>query len=177
LTITGGEPGLYPDHVRNLIETYRNVGNSIGCSINTIGYNPELNGLTRIKLSCNDYVKSDPTLFPGCTLQTVNEKPSVSFIKKFMDENAANSFKIRFLSELKKKDYDIDVWNNLQNDSEINVTMFRIGDFFVNATFGYHGKIGQLALGDMWQQKQNDYQDGYSNIIVHPDGKIGLNWS
>jgi hypothetical protein len=38
-------------------------------------------------------------------------------------------------------------------------------------------KLGKgLTLGDMWQQRNNDYKDGYLNIIIHPDGTIGTNW-
>jgi hypothetical protein len=46
----------------------------------------------------------------------------------------------------------------------------------VYATFNYNGKHARLTLGDMWQQRNNDYKDGYSNIIIHPDGTIGTNW-
>lgn len=176
LTITGGEPGLYPDHVRQLVETYKCNSNNISCSINTAGYNTALNGIARIKLSHNDYVKGNPEKFPGCTISTVIENPTVQFIKDFMANTKAESFKFRFLSVLEKKDYNVQIWNDLQRDEEITVKMFRIGDFFANATFSYAGKRGQLALGDMWQQQHNDYKDGYSNIIIHPDGRVATNW-
>lgn len=38
LTITGGEPGLYPNHVSELIDTYKKHSNNVFCSINTTGY-------------------------------------------------------------------------------------------------------------------------------------------
>lgn len=44
------------------------------------------------------------------------------------------------------------------------------------ATFDYAGKHARVTLGDMWQQRHNDYGDGYSNIIIHPDGRITTNW-
>lgn len=176
LTITGGEPGLYPEHVTQLVETYKHNSNNLSCSINTTGYNIALNGIARIKLSHNDYVKGDPQKFPGCTVSTVLETPTIQYIKDFMADIKADSFKFRFLSGIEKKDYSVQIWNDLQQDEEIGVKMFRIGDFFVNATFSYAGKVGQLALGDMWQQQHNDYQGGYSNIIIHPDGRIGTNW-
>ena len=88
----------------------------------------------------------------------------------------AKGFSFRFLSGFDKKNYSIDIWNDLQNDSEINVHTFRIGDFFVYATFDYFGKHGRVTLGDMWQQRHNDYKDGYSNIIIHPDGRVTTNW-
>lgn len=47
---------------------------------------------------------------------------------------------------------------------------------FVYATFDYHGKHARVTLGDMYQQINNNYQDGYSNIIIHPDGKVKTNW-
>ena len=98
-------------------------------------------------------------------------------IKRIIDNNpSAASFSFRFLCELDQDNYDVSIWNALQNDEEIHIGTFRIGDFFVYATFDYNGKHARVTLGDMQQQTQNDYQDGYSNIIIHPDGKIGTNW-
>ena len=154
LSITGGEPGLYPEHIAHIIQTYKDNSNNVFCSINTTGFNTELNGLAHINLSRNDYVWADPSGYPGCTVQTVVENPTLAFIKE----------------------YPVDVWNDLQNDPEIDVHTFRIGDFFVYATFDYAGKHARLTLGDMWQQRHNDYGDGYSNIIIHPDGRITTNW-
>lgn len=175
LSITGGEPGLYPDHIANLVDIYREHSNNVFCSINTSGFSTELNGLAHINLSCNEYVNPDPVDFPGCTMQTIVENPTLDFIKKYMQKDADN-FSFRFLSGLEKTDYPVGIWNDLQNDSEINVHTFRIGDFFVYATFDYAGKHARVTLGDMWQQQHNDYQDGYSNIIIHPDGKVATNW-
>lgn len=175
LSITGGEPGLYPDHVADIVNTYKQYGNNVFCSINTAGYSKELNGLTHINLSYNDYVRKNPVDFPGCTVQTIIKNPTVEDIKNFMNMDADN-FSFRFLSGLKKNDYPVDIWNDLQNDKEIDVRTFRIGDFFVYATFDYMGKHARLTLGDMWQQQHNDYKDGYSNIIIHPDGTVRTNW-
>lgn len=176
LTITGGEPGLYPEHVADIIKVFESNSNRVFCSINTAGFSTELNGLAHINLSYNDYVAENPSKFPHCTVQTVLESPSVSDVKEFMTKMDADSLSFRFLSGLDKKDYPTDVWNDLQNDEEIDVHTFRIGDFFVYATFDYNGKHARLTLGDMWQQRQNDYKDGYSNIIIHPDGRITTNW-
>lgn len=175
LSITGGEPGLYPEHIRNVVETYKAHSNGVFCSINTTGFSTELNGLAHINLSRNDYVWADPVGYPGCTVQTVVENPTLAFIKDYMKMDAS-SFSFRFLSSLEKKDYPVEVWNDLQNDPDIDIHTFRIGDFFVYATFDYAGKHARLTLGDMYQQRHNDYQDGYSNIIIHPDGRIGTNW-
>ena len=175
LTITGGEPGLYPQHIKQLVDIYNELSNNVFCSVNTAGYTRELNGLCHINLSHNDYVHANPSNFPNCTLQTVVENPSIDFIKEFMHKDA-DSFSFRFLSGLEKKDYPVKIWNDLQNDDDIDIHTFRIGDFFVYATFDYMGKHARLTLGDMWQQRNNDYKDGYSNIIIHPDGTIGTNW-
>ncbi len=175
LTITGGEPGLYPDHVANVVQTYKSHSNEVFCSINTTGFNEALNGVAHINLSRNEYVAGDPSRFPGCTVQTVVEDLSLQFIKDYMGMDAKN-FSFRVLSSLDKKDYPVDVWNDLQKDDEIDVHTFRIGDFFVYATFDYAGKHARVTLGDMWQQQHNDYGDGYSNIIIHPDGRIATNW-
>lgn len=175
LTITGGEPGLYPEHVENVVKTYTGNSNNIFCSINTTGFNTDLNGMAHINLSRNDYVSSSPSKFPGCTVQTVMENLTITSIKEYMKIDV-NNFSFRFLSCLEKKDYPIEIWNDLQDDVDINIHTFRIGDFFVYATFDYNGKHARVTLGDMWQQQHNEYGDGYSNIIIHPDGKIGTNW-
>jgi len=175
LTITGGEPGLYPEHIENVVKIYAENSNNTFCCINTTGFNTDLNGLAHINLSRNDYVSSNPSKFPGCTVQTIMENPTIKSIKEYMKMDA-NNFSFRFLSGLEKKDYPIEIWNDLQNDDDIDIHTFRIGDFFVYATFDYNGKHARVTLGDMWQQRHNEYGDGYSNIIIHPDGKIGTNW-
>lgn len=175
LTITGGEPGLYPNHVSQLIDTYKKHSNNVFCSINTSGYSKDINGLAHINLSYNEYVHKNPKDFPNCTVQTIIKNPNIDYVKGFMKKEADN-FSFRFLSGLEKKDYPVKIWNDLQNDKEIDISTFRIGDFFVYSTFNYNGKHARLTLGDMWQQRNNDYKDGYSNIIIHPDGTIGTNW-
>lgn len=175
LTITGGEPGLYPEHITQVVETYRDYGNNIFCSINTSGFSTELNGLAHINLSHNKFVRPNPAMFPGCTVQTIMENPTLAAIQKYMEMDA-DAFSFRFLSSLERKDYSVDIWNELQNSLQIDLHTFRIGDFFVYATFDYANKHARVTLGDMWQQQHNDYQDGYSNIIIHPDGRITTNW-
>ncbi|MBR3964749.1 MAG: radical SAM protein [Clostridia bacterium] len=85
LSITGGEPGLYPQHIANVVETYKTNGNNVFCSINTSGFSTELNGLAHINLSRNDYVSPNPEDFPNCTVQTVMEHPTLAFIKEYMN--------------------------------------------------------------------------------------------
>lgn len=179
LTVTGGEPGLYPDHVRNLLKVFREKGDNIFASINTAGYSAELNGLAHINLSVNDYVNPDAAKFPGCTYQTVlsDDRMHVSELSKIMDANPdVESFSFRFLSDISQRDYSVDIWNELQESPDFEVSTFRIGDFFVYATFNYGNHHGRVTLGDMYQQTHNNYHDGYSNIIIHPDGRIGTNW-
>lgn len=78
------------------------------------------------------------------------------------------------------KDYPVEIWNELRCDPDIEISTFRIGDFFVYCNY-WDKKIQRecrVTLGDMYQQRLNleKYGDGYSNIIIHPDGKIGVNW-
>lgn len=97
-------------------------------------------------------------------------------IKRIMTEHPeAGSFSFWFLSGLEKHDYDVSVWNALQADKEVEISTFRVGDFFVYVTFNWVGRHARITLGDMYQQ-HNDYQDWYSNIIIHPDGESGINW-
>lgn len=87
LTITGGEPSLYPEHVRNLVTVFKNNSNNVFASINTAGYNPEINGIAHINLSVNEYVKPDLKMFPKCTYQTVLSEKDITIdnIKKNYD--------------------------------------------------------------------------------------------
>lgn len=102
---------------------------------------------------------------------------TIANIKEFMDEHKDVSlFSFRYISDTAKHDYNIEVFQEIKEDKDIQINTFRIGDFFVYLTFNYKGKHGRITLGDMYQQKQNDYKNGYSNIIIHPDGKIGVNW-
>lgn len=179
LTITGGEPGLYPEHVRRLVNVYHEKSNNTFVSINTSGYNTQINGMAHINLSVNDYVKPDPLDFPGCTLQTVldDEQMTLENIRRIMIKNKdASSFSFRFLCGLEKESYSVAIWNEIQEDQDFEIGTFRIGDFFVYCTFDWMGRHGRVVLGDMNQQIKNDYKDGYSNIIIHPDGRIKTNW-
>lgn len=180
VTITGGEPSLYPSHVHHLAEAYRLWSDGVFIAINTAGYDNSIVGMGHINLSVNDYVHPDVEKFPGCTYQTVltEDKMNLENIKHIMSGNpAAGSFSFRFLCGLDQNTYDVSIWNALQNDPEITVKTFRVGDFFVYCTLDWNGRHARVTLGDMCQQQKNDYQDGYSNIIIHPDGKIGLNWN
>lgn len=72
--------------------------------------------------------------------------------------------------------FDIPRAKTESDDPDIHIGTFRIGDFFVYATFDWKGRHARLTLGDMYVQKSNHYQDGYSNIIIHPDGRVATNW-
>lgn len=179
LTITGGEPSLYPKHVQHILDIFKTKSNNVFASINTAGFSKEINGMAHINLSVNDFVKPNPLDFPGCTVQTVlcEEKMTLENIQRIMsDYDGVYNFSFRFLCELEKENYSVSIWNELQNDPEIQIGTFRIGDFFVYCTFNWNDIHARVTLGDMHQQRKNDYKDGYSNIIIHPDGKIGVNW-
>lgn len=178
LSITGGEPGLYPEHIRQLVDVYKENSGQVFVSINTSGYNAALAGMAHINLSVNDYVRPDPSRFPGCTVQTVmKDGTRLKDIKAYMEKMPeVSSFSFRYLSGLEKKDYDVTLFNEMRLDPEIQVGTFRVGDFFVYVTFDWNGRHARITLGDMYQQTHNDYQDGYSNVIIHPDGHIGVNW-
>lgn len=80
------------------------------------------------------------------------------------------------MSRMEKFDYDVTLFNELRLDPEIRVGTFRVGDFFAYVTFDWKGRHARITLGDMYQQTHNDYQDGYSNIVIHPDGRVATNW-
>lgn len=104
------------------------------------------------------------------------------WIKSAEEDNKCHpfSYSFRFLSGLDRKDYPVEIWNELRYDPDIEISTFRIGDFFVYCNY-WDKKMQRecrITLGDMYQQRLNleKYGDGYSNIIIHPDGKIGVNW-
>lgn len=181
LTITGGEPGLYPEHVKALSGIYTEHSNNVFMSINTAGYDQSLQQYGHINLSVNQYVKPDLSLFKGFTYQTVlqDDEMTIDNIKRFMDANKHHTmqFSFRFLSSLEKHDYPVQIFHELKSDNDIKVHTFRIGDFFTYVTFDYKDCHARIALGDMYQQTHNDYQDGYSNLIIHPNGDIRPNWT
>lgn len=184
LTLTGGEPSLYINHVKEIYNTYKELSNQVFMSINTTLYNKEIlnvgNGDITFNVSVNDYVHPDLSLFTDkCCYQTIldNEHMTLVNIKKIM-ENHPNikQFSFRFLTEIDKSDYSVNVFNDIQDASDVKVGTFRIGDFFTYLTFSYNNQHARITLGDMNTQINRDYQDGYSNIIIHPDGRIGVNW-
>lgn len=183
LTITGGEPSLYLDHVRNLLKIYNENSNRIFSCVNSTGYNFYIANVAhelgaKLNLSRNDYIPKF-RLSRSC-IQTVmrDSDMNIDNIKKYIDQNSETEYSFRFLSSTGKQDYNIEVFNELQSDKDdIKISTFRVGDFFMYATFNYKGKHARITLGDMYQQKHNNYLDGYSNIIIHPDGVIGVNWS
>lgn len=179
LTVTGGEPGLYPEHVKAIESLYNSISDNVFMCVNTTGIEPNITTNAHINLSSNKYVQPDPTQFPDSTLQTVlaDDEMTIENIKNFISSNpSVKNFSFRFLSSLEKHDYSVDIWNDLQNNNDFHIHTFRVGDFFVYATFDYKNTHCRVTLGDMYQQKHNVYQDGYSNIIIHPDGTIKTNW-
>ena len=180
LTVTGGEPGLYPEHVYNLANVYKEYSNNVFMCVNTSGINTFDECDTHINLSWNDYVKPDYKKFHGCTLQTVldDDEMTLDNIGKFIFEHKSDdmSYSFRFMIDTNKCVYPVDIWNKLEESKDVSNLTFRVGDFFAYAYFDYHGASARVTLGDMWQQQHNDYGNGYSNIIIHPDGSIGTNW-
>lgn len=180
LSITGGEPGLYPKQVKALADCYRNHSNHTFLNINTTGYDATIRNYGHINLSVNPYVQSDLSKFPDATYQTVlsDNEMTIEQLLRIMDEQKQKfcQFSFRFYSHCRKHEYPVFIFQQLKNHPDIKVNTFRVGDFFTYVTFNYHNCHARITLGDMWQQKQNEYQDGYSNIIIHPDGTIRTNW-
>lgn len=194
ITVTGGEPLLYPKHVNHLFHIFRDYSDNKFFVLNTTAYQEqkvrELNRFISMNISVNDYVKPDKGAFDWniSTLQTVvkDEDMRLSHLRdwiKSTEESNGNhnfSYSFRFLSSLDRKDYPVEIWNELRCDPDIEISSFRIGDFFVYCNY-WDKKMQRecrVTLGDMYQQRLNleEYGDGYSNIIIHPDGKIEVNW-
>lgn len=179
LTITGGEPGLYPEHVKELIKIFNSDSEQVYSTVNTTGYDESFKHLCNINLSVNPYVSNNVAKFPDCTYQTVlpDSDMHLQNLGNIIETHPyIKKFSFRYISGLTKKDYDVTIFNELRNSKDVKVGTFRIGDFFTYVTFDYKGVHCRITLGDMFQQTHNDYQDEYSNIIIHPDGKIGVKW-
>lgn len=195
VSVTGGEPLLYPYHINKLYEIYLHNSKQNFFVVNTTGYDAvkaeKILSSIPFNVSVNDSTQYDERIFSyprRLTLQTIvkDKDMRLSYLRNWIRQKEAETqvddceYSFRFLSWLDRKDYSVDIWNDLRRDPEIRIDSFRIGDFFVYCNyFDYElNRTCRVTLGDMYQQRLNleKYGDGYSNIIIHPDGKIGVNW-
>lgn len=195
ITVTGGEPILYPRHINHLYEIYLYNSKQNFFVVNTTGYDAvkaeKILSSIPFNVSVNDSTQYDERIisYPRrLTLQTIvkDEDMRLSYLRNWIRQKEVETqvddceYSFRFLSGLDRKDYSVNIWNDLRWDSKIRIDSFRIGDFFVYCNyFDYElERTCRVTLGDMYQQRNNleKYGDGYSNIIIHPDGKIGVNW-
>ena len=195
VSVTGGEPLLYPYHINKLYEIYLHYGKQKFFVVNTTGYDAtkaeKVLSSIPFNVSVNDSVQYDERIIPyprRLTLQTIvkDEYMRLSYLRDWIRQKEVETqessceYSFRFLSGLGGKDYSIDIWNDLRWDPKIRIDSFRIGDFFVYCNyFDYElNRTCRITLGDMYQQKCNlkKYGDAYSNIIIHPEGKIGVDW-
>lgn len=98
-----------------------------------------------MNVSVNDYVKPDNGSFMWnkSTLQTVVKDENMrlshlrDWIKSVEEDNKCHpfSYSFRFLSGLDCKDYPVEIWNELRCDPDIEISSFRIGDFFVYCNY------------------------------------------
>ncbi len=180
LTITGGEPGLYVDHIDDIKSLLDEYNKTLFACINSTGYNNNIKGTGfSLNISDNNEVSVDKTAYPDACLQTIFEDKdmTVKNIKKYMDENIQKEFSFRFLTEMDKSDYDIKIFNEIKDDKDIKLKVFRVGDFFVYLTGIYKGNKFRITLGDMKTQHNRNYNGTYSNIIITPNGEIKTNWN
>lgn len=195
VSVTGGEPLLYPYHINKLYEIYLHNSKQNFFVVNTTGYDAvkaeKIPSSIPFNVSVNDSTQYDERIFSyprRLTLQTIvkDEDMRLSYLRNWIRQKEVEiqvddcEYSFRFLSWLDRKDYSVDIWNDLRRDPKIRIDSFRIGDFFVYCNyFDYElNRTCRVTLGDMYQQRLNleKYGDGYSNIIIHPDGKIGVNW-
>lgn len=195
VSVTGGEPLLYPYHINKLYEIYLHNSKQNFFVVNTTGYDAvkaeKITSSIPFNVSVNDSTQYDERIisYPRrLTLQTIvkDEDMRLSYLRNWIRQKEVETqvddcaYSFRFLSGLDRKDYSVKIWNDLRWDSKIRINSFRIGDFFVYCNyFDYElERTCRVTLGDMYQQRSNleKYEDGYSNIIIHPDGKIGVNW-
>lgn len=184
LSITGGEPMLYPEHVRKIISIAKSTATFI--SLNTTGKLPipkDIQEQCHLNISDNSEVHSDLSLFENnknVTIQTIfsSEDMTLKNIKKYMNNHSNHkNFSFRYLTTIGENNYNVNILNEIRNDSEITLHTFRIGDFFMYVTAMYNKQHFRITLGDMTLQQNREYKNTYSNLIINAEGEIQKNWN
>jgi len=180
ITITGGEPGLYPKHVKAICDKAKDV---TFVSVNTTGCNEKLKKIgCHINISHNSEVQLDLSLWENLdnvTLQTIfsNKDMTIENMLNYMDDHPNyKNFSFRYLTDINISEYNISIFDEIKNNKNIELKTFRVGDFFVYLIGNYNGKHFRITLGDMKKQIDRHYDGTYSNIIVLPNGNIQTNW-
>lgn len=184
LSITGGEPMLYPEHVRKIISIAKSTATFI--SLNTTGklsIPKDIQEQCHLNISDNSEVHSDLSLFENnknVTIQTIfsSEDMTLENIKKYMNNHSNHkNFSFRYLTTIGENNYNVNILNEIRNDSEIILHTFRIGDFFMYVTAMYNKQHFRITLGDMTLQQNREYKNTYSNLIINAEGEIQKNWN
>lgn len=179
LTITGGEPGLYPKHVKKLVEMAKPTAEFI--SVNSTGYRDGVRDVgCAVNISDNAEVHPELDSWKDACIQTIFSNPMMTLdnVKSYMDNHPEHTqFSFRYLTDINISEYNIDILKEMKEDPDIKVGTFRVGDFFMYCTANYNGAHFRITLGDMKIQQDREYKGTYSNIIITPEGEIKLNWS
>ena len=184
VSITGGEPLLYPEHIKNIISLVKDTATFV--SLNTTGKLPipqDIKEQCHLNISDNSEIHSDLSPFENnenVTVQTIfsSENMTLKNIKNYMDMHPNHkNFSFRYLTTIGENDYNINILNEIRNNSEIDLHTFRIGDFFMYVTAMYKNQHFRITLGDMTLQQNREYKNTYSNLIINAEGEIQKNWN
>lgn len=199
VSITGGEPTLYLEHIINISKMLNELG--IAYNLNTSGFcnNPIISkNFNRINLSVHsaninenskifqkdrdEYWKNE--IFENCTIQRVINDSNFDDLIKFLDSFSQRRFSIRFVSRAEgEPSFDWKpLFDKINQDARFSFVQQKIGDYYFFEEYKYKdSKFIRFSFSDIEQLKY--YKDNLEKdknfvraAIVLADGSVKFDW-
>lgn len=199
VSITGGEPTLYLDHIINIAKMLDDIG--VMYNLNTSGYSKNsiiYNKFKRINLSVHsadvdknsrvfcknrgEYWKNE--IYKDATIQRVILNGDYEELIAFLNSFDQKRFSIRFVARSKnEKSFDWKpLFDKIKEDPDFKFIQQKIGDYYFFEEYKYkNNKTIRFSFADMEQLKYyKDKMDKEQNFvraaIVLADGTVKFDW-